>query len=351
MNKDGLIGWLKTTDPSRLEELYALAYKIKCQHVGKIVYFRGIIELSNVCQKNCLYCGIRKGNTRVERYQMTQDEIIQTACLADQLKYGSIVLQSGERQDGAFTDFIEQAITGIKRVSEGRLGITLSLGEQSGETFHRWFAAGAHRYLLRIETSNEKLYKKIHPKDHAFSKRLECLNVLRREGYQIGTGVMIGLPFQTMEDLAEDILFFKTHNIDMIGMGPYIVHEDTPIAAEAKNFDGQRNLELGLKMIALTRILLKDVNIASTTALQSLSPEGRELGLKAGANVIMPNMTPTKYRKSYRLYDNKPCLDENAFLCRGCLENRIDSIGEKIGYGQWGDSPHFLKRDTGALKH
>ncbi len=351
MNKDELIRWLKTADPSRLEELYAQAYAIKCQHVGKVVYFRGIIELSNVCQKDCLYCGIRKGNKRVERYQMTHDEIVQTAYLADQMKYGSIVLQSGERQDDAFTDFIEQAIAGIKRVSEGRLGITLSLGEQSRETLQRWFKAGAHRYLLRIETSNEKLYTKIHPHTHEFSKRLECLNVLRQEGYQIGTGVMIGLPFQTIEDLADDILFFKNHTIDMIGMGPYIVHEDTPLASEAKDFNGPQNLELGLKMIALTRILLKDVNIASTTALQSLSPEGRELGLKAGANIIMPNMTPTKYRKNYRLYDNKPCLDENALLCRGCLENRIDSIGEQIGYGQWGDSPHFLKRDTQALGH
>ncbi len=343
MNKTELIQWLETTDPSRLEELYAEAYRIKCEHVGPIVYFRGIIELSNLCQKDCLYCGIRKGNKRVERYQMTEDEIVQTAYLADQMKYGSIVLQSGERQDDAFTNFIERVIHGIKRVSEGRLGITLSLGEHSPDTLRRWFTAGAHRYLLRIETSNEKLYQKIHPEGHDFAQRLECLKVLRQNGYQVGTGVMIGLPFQTIEDLAEDILFFKNQNMDMIGMGPYIVHEDTPLASEAKNFDGPHNLELGLKMIALTRILLKDVNIASTTALQSLSPEGRELGLKAGANIIMPNMTPTKYRKSYRLYDNKPCLDENAVLCRGCLENRIDSIGERIGYDQWGDSPHFHK--------
>jgi biotin synthase len=345
MNRNDLLQWLETTDPSRLEELYAEAYRIKREHVGTTVYFRGIIELSNICQKNCLYCGIRKGNNRVERYQMSIDEIAQTAYLADQMKYGSIVLQSGERQDEAFAQFIEEAIHKIKRVSEGRLGITLSLGEQSRETLQRWFKAGAHRYLLRIETSNESLYQKIHPDDHSFQERFACLSMLRQEGYQVGTGVMIGLPFQTLEDLADDILFFQKEAVDMIGMGPYIVHEDTPLAQEAKDFDGKKNLELGLKMIALTRILLKDVNIASTTALQSLSPEGRELGLKAGANIIMPNMTPTKYRKSYRLYDNKPCLDENALLCRGCLENRIDSIGEKIGYNQWGDSPHFLKRD------
>mgnify|MGYP001182255117 CR=1 FL=1 len=349
MNKNDLLQWLETTDPSRLEELYAEAYRVKCEHVGAVVYFRGIIELSNICQKNCLYCGIRKGNHNVERYQMSLDEIAQTAYLAHQMKYGSIVLQSGERQDDAFTQFIEEAIKKIKHVSEGRLGITLSLGEQSKETLQRWFKAGAHRYLLRIETSNESLYQKIHPDDHSFQERFACLNTLRREGYQVGTGVMIGLPFQTLEDLADDILFFQKENVDMIGMGPYIVHEDTPLAQKAKDFDGKKNLELGLKMIALTRILLKDVNIASTTALQSLSPEGRELGLKAGANIIMPNMTPTKYRKSYRLYDNKPCLDENALLCRGCLENRIDSIGEKIGYDRWGDSPHFLKRDTTTL--
>lgn len=343
MNRTDIIRWLETDDPQQLARLYTQAYEVKRAHVGTTVYFRGIIEFSNICRKDCLYCGIRRDNTRLTRYHMSAPEIIETAILADKMNYGSIVLQSGERQDPAFTDFVEEVLRGIGRATDGRLGVTLSLGEQSRETLRRWFAAGAHRYLLRIETSNQRLYQKIHPQDHDFSLRLQCLEDLRREGYQVGTGVMIGLPFQTPQDLADDILFFQQQDIDMIGMGPYIPHQDTPLAAQCPDFDASKNLELGLKMIALTRIVLKDVNIASTTALQSLSPQGRELGLKAGANIIMPNMTPTQYRAGYRLYDNKPCLDENAEMCRGCLEQRVSSIGEAIGYGQWGDSPHFSK--------
>jgi len=343
MNPSDIIRWLETDDPNELARLYAQAYEVKRAHVGTIVYFRGIIEFSNICQKDCLYCGIRKDNTRLKRYHMTAEEIIACAVQADELNYGSIVLQSGERQDPAFTDFVEEVLRGIGRATDGRLGVTLSLGEQSRETLRRWFAAGAHRYLLRIETSSETLYRKIHPQDHDYAARRQCLDDLRREGYQVGTGVMIGLPFQTAADLSDDILFFQQQDIDMIGMGPYIPHQDTPLAAHCPDFDASKNLELGLKMIALTRIMLKDVNIASTTALQSLSPQGRELGLKAGANIIMPNITPTQYREGYQLYDNKPCLDENALMCRGCLEQRVASIGETIGYGQWGDSPHFRR--------
>jgi biotin synthase len=257
--------------------------------------------------------------------------------------YGSIVLQSGERIDSDFVDLIERLLGDIKKRTEGKLGITLSLGEQSYETFKRWFLAGAHRYLLRIETSNEELYGKLHPRESTYKDRLQCLDLLRKIGYQVGTGVMIGLPFQTCEDLADDILFFEKQDIDMIGMGPYIVHKDTPLAFKENN-TADHNFILGLKMIALTRIYLKDVNIAATTALQALDPIGREKGLQAGANIIMPNITPVEHRGNYLLYEEKPCLDENASMCRNCLENRISSIGEKVGFGQWGDSPHFFKR-------
>lgn len=343
-SKDEIIRLLSLTDEQQINELFKQAYEVKKQYVGTKVYFRGIVELSNYCVKNCYYCGIRKDNPNVERFILTKDEAVESALWAYEQDYGSVVIQSGERSDPAFTEMIEEIVTTLRDKSEGRLGITLSLGEQSEDTYRRWYAAGAHRYLIRIETSNPELYKRLHPADHDWQKRLDCIRNLKSLGYQTGTGVMIGLPFQTLEHLADDILFFYDEDIDMIGMGPYIPHEDTPLFEHAGGFDPDANLELGLKMIAVCRLLLKDVNIASTTALQALKPDGRELGLLAGANIIMPNITDTKYRANYQLYQGKPCLDENASLCRGCLERRISSIGEEIGYSEWGDSPHFKQK-------
>ncbi|MDD4203297.1 MAG: [FeFe] hydrogenase H-cluster radical SAM maturase HydE [Candidatus Omnitrophica bacterium] len=343
MNKNQIIDILKTQDEAVIQELFKKAYQIKQQHVGSTVFFRGIIEFSNICTKDCFYCGIRKSNKKVYRFSMTAQDIIRASLWAYEQGYGSIVLQSGERSDEDFVEFIEDILLEIKKLTLNKLGITLSLGEQSFETFKRWFDAGAHRYLLRIETSDQNLYKKIHPKGSDHKNRLKCLKMLGEIGYQVGTGVMIGLPFQTYENLADDILFFKEWDIDMIGMGPYIVHKDTPLASLDNNTP-ETNFMLGLKMIALARIYLKDVNIAATTALQALDPLGREKGLQAGANIIMPNITPVEYRANYLLYEDKPCLDENAAMCRSCLENRISSIGETIGFCQWGDSPHFFKR-------
>ena len=343
MYKKKMIDILQSDDPGVLDNLCAQAYKAKQKHVGCTAYFRGIIEFSNICVKNCLYCGIRSSNADVHRFAMSEEDILDTASRAYHMGYGSILLQSGERSDHKFTDFVERVIKSIKKASNDKLGITLSLGEQRQDTFKRWFDAGAHRYLLRIETSNRELYQRLHPDDHHYDVRLKCLDVLGDIGYQVGTGVMIGLPYQTCEDLADDILFFEKHDIDMIGMGPYIVHKNTPLA-DAAEIDPIKNFVLGLKMIALTRLYLKDINIAATTALQSLDPKGREKGLNAGANIIMPNITPVKYRDRYRLYDGKPCLNENTFPYRDYLEKSIEDIGEKIGYHQWGDSPHFLKR-------
>ena len=328
------------------DEVFRQAYKVKLAYVGSKVYLRGIIEFSNFCQKNCFYCGIRRSNDKVNRFCMTDEEIIQTALIADQSGYGSIVLQAGEKSDEAFIAFVERIVRSIKKRTNNRLGITLSLGEQGQDTFRRWFDAGAHRYLLRIETSNKELYCRLHPDDHNYDVRLNCLDWLRRAGYQVGTGVMIGLPGQTCEDLVNDILFYEKHDIDMIGMGPYITHKNTPLAA-ASGSNTKKNFKLALKMIALTRLRLKDVNIAATTALQSLNPQGREEGLKAGANIIMPNITPVKYRDDYELYEGKPCLDENADISKTCLEKRIQFIGEEIGYNNWGDSPRFFKRNKG----
>ncbi len=347
LNRDDLIELLGTNDKNDISAIYAKAYQRKLCEVGKKVYFRGIIELSNICDKDCYYCGIRKSNDNVERFKITKEEIVQSAIWAYENNYGSIVLQSGELQNAHFANFIEEILLEIKEKTNAKLGVTLSLGEQSDEVYKRWFNAGAHRYLLRIETTNAELYAKLHPVDHKFEDRKECLQRLKRLGYQVGTGVMIGLPYQTIAHLADDIIFFKENDIDMIGMGPYIPHNETPLAAKMPFFDnktGEKQLEMGLKMIAITRLYLKDVNIAATTALQALHPKGREQGLQAGANIIMPNVTDTKYRASYQLYDNKPCLDENSTMCRSCLSKRVDSIGEEIGFDEWGDSPHFFKR-------
>jgi biotin synthase len=345
LSKEELMYLLDLDNREDVKELFKKAYFVKVKNVGKEVYFRGIIEFSNICTKNCNYCGIRKENKNVKRFTMEKREIIESAVFAHKNQYGSIVLQSGERSDNSFVNFVEEVLLEIKEKTKGELGITLSLGEQTRTTYKKWFLAGAHRYLLRIETSNKTLYANLHPKNHKYEKRIECLKILKEEGYQVGTGVMIGLPGQTVEDLADDIIFFEKNDIDMIGMGPFIPHKDTPLGVKLFTEEEKlRQLELALKMIAVTRIYLQDVNIASTTALQALKHDGREMGLTAGANIIMPNITDTKYRSYYQLYEDKPCLDENAKMCRFCLQRRIEGIGETIGYKKRGDSPHFMKR-------
>ena len=258
-----------------------------------------------------------------------------------------MVLQSGELESKTFVNRVDSLLKKIKQLSNNELGITLSCGEQSRETYRRWFESGAHRYLLRIEASNRDLYYKIHPETqkHSFEKRVEALHFLRETGYQAGTGVMIGLPFQTLDDLAGDLLFFKKTDIDMCGMGPYIEHEHTPLYAFRHLLQPkQERFDLALNMIVALRLLMPDINIAAATALQAIDPAGREKALTVGANVIMPNLTPCEYRKEYLLYEDKPCLDEDAELCRNCLEARIKLADSEIGYGEWGDSKHFQNR-------
>lgn len=344
--KEDLITLLSIEDSEELKKLYEAAYKMKVEKIGNKVFYRGIVEFSNYCIKNCNYCGIRKDNNSVERFILDRESILKSAQWAYDNNYGSMVLQSGERQDEEYILFVEELIKDIKKIGDKSLRITLSLGEQSEETYRRWYNAGAERYLLRIESSTKSLYEKLHPEDHSFKERVNCLTRLRNIGFQTGTGVMIGLPGQTVENLADDILFFKEMDIDMIGMGPYVVHSDTPLGKEAINTKEEktRRFEMGLKMIAVTRLFLKNVNIASTTALQALNPIGRELGLKAGANVIMPIITEGPNRKNYQLYDNKPCIDDNADECKNCLAGRIKSVGDEIAYGEWGDSKHFEEK-------
>ncbi len=345
LTKDDLVYLMKVQDPKDLESLYNKAYEVKKKEIGQKVYYRGLIEFGNYCVKNCYYCGIRKDNKDVERYHMSKEDILESARWIHKNGYGSVALQSGERQDPEYIDFVEDVIKEIKKI--GNLGITLSLGEQSEETYKRWFDAGAHRYLLRIESSTKRIYDTIHPTDklHDFDTRVNCLKILKNVGYQVGTGVMIGLPGQTEEDLVNDIIFYKENDIDMIGMGPYIPHDDTPMGQQELSIPVKaKRVELGLKMIAITRIFLKDVNIAATTALQGLDPLGREKGLKAGANILMPITTKDEHRAKYQLYNDKPCIDDNADKCKNCLEGRIKSVGDEIMYGEWGDSPHFEKK-------
>lgn len=341
---------LELHTPEALEALFAAAYAMKIRHVGKIVRLRGLIEIGNICAKNCFYCGIRRDNTAECRFVLTRDEILEAARKILDFGYGSVVLQAGERNDRPWVDFITEVVAAIKALGDGALGITLSLGEQEAAVYRRWFEAGAHRYLLRIESSSPVLYARLHPADgkHEFESRLNALESLRRVGYQLGTGVMSGLPGQSAADLAGDIEFFRQIDADMIGMGPYLPHHATPLGRavlETGGIDPARQLEIGLKMIAVTRLALRDVNIASTTALQALAPDGRERGLLAGANVVMPNVTATAYRANYQLYDGKPGCDENAETSRLALERAVAAIGETVGIREWGDSPHARQRN------
>ncbi len=350
LDHEDLVYLLSLEEQSDLEKLFDRAYEVKVKEVEDVVYYRGLIEFSNYCIKNCYYCGIRKDNN-VNRFDMDLDEVEEMAIWAYENEYGSVTLQAGERTDQAFIDFCTTAIKIIKEVSNGELGITLSLGEQTYETYKTWREAGAHRYLLRIETTDQELYQSLHPNDelHDFNHRVNCLKELAKLDYQVGTGVMIGLPGQTVEMLANDIEFYKDMNIDMIGMGPYIVSSNTPtgdlVLSQNKNekSDQHNRFMMGLKMIAVTRLYLKDVNIAATTALQALNPLGREKGLKAGANILMPIITLKDYRADYQLYDDKPCIDDTPNHCKGCLGRRVASVGDTIGYGKLGDSKHYLK--------
>jgi biotin synthase len=341
--KDELVYLLQLQNEDK-DTLLKKGKETKEQFVGNKVYYRGLIEFSNVCIKNCFYCGIRAGNKNTLRYESDNDAILKAAQFAYENRYASIVLQSGERTDKTFIDKVDDLLKAIKQLSKGELGITLSTGEQTEDVYKKWFESGAHRYLLRIETSNKELYKKLHPKNllHDFERRLNALYTLKKIGYQVGSGVMIGLPFQTYEDLANDLMFLKAFDIDMVGMGPYIEHEDTPLYEFRHELLPKKDrFELSLKMIALLRIMMKDINIAATTALQAIDPMGREKALNIGANIIMPNITPSIHRKNYQLYEGKPCMDEEAEDCKECLEARINMTGNTVAYGEWGDSTHY----------
>ena len=338
---------LLQADKDETKLIFEEAASFKQKYSGNKVYLRGLIELSNICDKDCLYCGIRKSNAHCNRYIVSDDEIAKAARYAVDTNMGSLVIQSGELQNDNFVDRVSRLLAMIREIGKGELGVTLSCGEQSLETYQKWFSLGAKRYLLRIESSNEALYYKIHPNNetHNFKTRLNALDLLRIAGYQTGTGVMIGLPFQTLDHLASDLLFMQSLDIDMCGMGPYIEHEDTPLFQfKDQLMPVPERMELSLKMIALLRIIMKNINIASTTALQALDKNGRVQALKIGANVLMPNITPGLYRNNYALYLNKPGMDEEAEDSMRSLERQVKEAGCEVGYGEHGDSAHFFKR-------
>jgi biotin synthase len=346
-SKDELVELLSVQSEKEIALILDKALQKKAAAVGRKVYLRGLIELSNICSKNCYYCGIRAGNKNVERYTLSDEEVLSCADFAWKQGFGSLVIQTGEQSGQAFADHIERLLNKIHEQTNSELTITLSCGEQPEEVYRRWKQAGADRYLLRIETTNKELYYKIHPNDknHAWENRIESLDNLRKTGFQVGTGVMIGLPGQTLEDLAEDLIFFRSLDIDMVGMGPYIEHAETPLFAYAHElWPAPERFRKGLLMIALLRLNMPLINIAASTALETLDPLGRQKGILAGANVVMPNLTPVSNRKNYQLYNNKPNLDKDASLSTVTLNQVISSIGETICFNQPGDSKHFLKR-------
>ena len=341
---------LLSSEGQEEKNLIRRGLEVKLAHLDNYVHLRGLIEFGNVCEKNCLYCGLRRGNGKIARYALSDEEVLSCARLAKDLGYGSVALQSGERSDPEFVDRVERLVREIKKIDGGSLGITLSLGEQTEETYRRWFDAGAHRYLLRIESSNEELYYRIHPHDdkHSFRRRLDCLDILKSTGYQTGTGVMVGLPYQTVDHLAADLLFFKRMDVAMVGLGPYIPHPDTPLY-RLKDLvpPAEERMRMTLKMIAILRIMMPEINMVAATANQTIDPQGREKAIMAGANVIMPNLTPGEYRESYFIYPDKACVKDRPEQCSTCLDIRMAAIGHKILYNAWGDSLAFTKKHQG----
>lgn len=348
LNRHEILSWLRETDEAKLADLWQMADNTRQQHVGGEVHLRGLIELSNYCVRLCAYCGLRAANQNITRYRMPPEEVVHCAHQAAAFGYGTVVLQSGE--DPAMTR--EEMAALVRRIkAETPLAVTLSLGERADADLVAWREAGADRYLLRFETSNRQLYDRIHPpRPGTTSDRLAILRRLRELGYEVGSGVMIGIPGQTYDDLAGDIELFGELDLDMIGVGPFLVHPDTPLGDP--NFqplvlDEEQvpsNELMTYKVIALARLMCPRANIPSTTALATINPRnGRELGLVRGANVVMPNLTPPKYRVLYEIYPNKACIRETADACHSCLQARIFSIGRDVGAGR-GDSPNWHRR-------
>ncbi|MDR3645383.1 MAG: [FeFe] hydrogenase H-cluster radical SAM maturase HydE [Clostridia bacterium] len=316
------------------EALFAAADAARRRYYGKKVFFRGLIEFSSYCKNDCYYCGIRSGNVNARRYRLSHEEILGCCEKGHAFGFRTFVLQSGE--DPYYTD---ERMCGILRDIRHRFpdcAVTLSLGEKSRETYERYFEAGADRYLLRHETADEDHYRRLHPAPLSLAHRKQCLRDLREIGFQVGAGFMVQSPFQTWETLAQDLLFLRTLDPHMIGIGPFIPHRDTIFAHEATP-----DASLTLVLLALIRLMLPKVLLPATTALGTVDALGREKGLRAGANVVMPNLSPSAHRKDYLLYDNKICTGEEAAECLRCLSARIAAAGFEPDFSR-GDYAGFI---------
>jgi biotin synthase len=327
MTRDEIIYLLSSEDKAAL---FGEADRVRRLHVGHAIHLRGLIEFSNACGRDCVYCGIRRSNHHVERYRMTVDEIFETARMASGLGYKSLVLQSGENCQYPMKDMCAL----LRRIkTEIGIAITLSMGEKTREEYAALKEAGADRYLLRFETSSEELFTQLKP-DSSFQQRFQCLQWLRETGFQVGSGIMVGLPGQTIEMLADDILLMEKLDLDMIGIGPFIANPQTPLKDAASG-----TLDLTLKAVAILRIITKNAHIPATTAMGSIEKGGRERALRCGANVLMPNVTPVKYREHYQLYPNKICIKDQPGDCAMCIAGLVHSLGRTIA----NDAGHSLK--------
>lgn len=309
----------------------ALAKKIREEHFGNQIYVRGLIEFTNYCKNDCYYCGIRRSNRNAERYRLTMEQILECTDTGYELGFRTFVLQGGE--DGYYTDErLEEIIKAIKE-KHPDCALTLSLGERSRKSYELFYQAGADRYLLRHETAEEGHYQRLHPEEMSYQHRMNCLRELKDIGYQVGCGFMVGSPGQTEETLAEDMLFIQEFQPHMVGIGPFVPHHETPFGREPGG-----TVEDTLYLLSLIRILEPTVLLPATTALGTIDPRGREKGILAGANVVMPNLSPTNVRKKYELYDNKICTGDEAAECRSCLSNRMKTIGCELVTHR-GDAP------------
>lgn len=336
LEKDEFIFLIENHTHEDSEYLFERARAVRERHFGKSVYLRGLIEISNYCANDCYYCGIRRSNKDTERYRLTKEEIL--ACCEEgyALDFRTFVLQGGE--DAYYKDDVLEDIVKSIKLLHPDCAVTLSLGERSRASYQRLFDAGADRYLLRHETANQEHYSKLHPSWMSHERRLRCLHDLKSIGYQVGTGFMVGSPYQTPENLAEDMLFIAGLQPQMVGIGPFIPHHATPFADASGG-----TVEQTLFMLGLLRLMLPSVLLPSTTALGTIDPKGREKGLLAGANVLMPNLSPTMVRSKYDLYDNKICTGDESAQCVNCLSVRIASTGYKVEKSR-GDAPGWSTR-------
>jgi biotin synthase len=314
---------LTTENQETLEYLRSTARKTANEIYGNEIYIRGLIEFTNYCKNDCIYCGIRRSNKNADRYRLTEGQILDCCKAGYELGFRTFVLQGGE--DAYFTDErICQIVSQIKK-NHPDCAVTLSIGEKSRESYQKYFDAGADRYLLRHETANKAHYEKIHPKEMNFENRIRCLYDLKEIGYQVGCGFMVGSPYQTVETLYDDLQFIRKLQPHMVGIGPFIPQHDTPFGSEKPG-----TLDETLRLLSIIRLISPHVLLPATTALGTIHPLGREKGIQAGANVVMPNLSPVNVRDKYMLYDNKICTGDEAAECRFCMQRRMENIGYHV---------------------